>query len=187
MRAAHDPFRLLLIVIAAAFTAGVAAQAPDTVAPNAHLQVSGMPPVPAALMHGLAPYTEFRPRAVSSWHPQSGTSSSSPCARATPAFARVGTPGGPAHPDHRLPREQVRRGFFPPKKPDTLVFARDTGGNEQNRVFRLDPGSNEPVGLTDADRRRTSPPGTMRGARYAPITCPAAAHRITTTEERRVR
>ena len=34
-----------------------------------------------------------------------------------------------------------------------LIFARDAGGNEQQQLYRLDPGASEPVLLTDAARK----------------------------------
>jgi dipeptidyl aminopeptidase/acylaminoacyl peptidase len=47
----------------------------------------------------------------------------------------------------------VRFGAWWPPKPDTLVFVRDAGGNEQAQLYRLDPGAKEPVLLTDPKRQ----------------------------------
>src|SRR5689334_3269384 len=49
--------------------------------------------------------------------------------------------------------EPVRRGIYLAGKPDALLFARDIGGHEQTQLYRLNPGSDEPVLLTDPARR----------------------------------
>jgi dipeptidyl aminopeptidase/acylaminoacyl peptidase len=132
--------------------ATLSASRADDVAPNAHLAVTGMPPVPAELVRALAPYTEFRPRAVASWHPVRRELVVATRARNTTQLHRVRAPGADLVQltDYAEP---VRRGVFLPQRPDTLVFMRDTGGNEQTRLFRLDPGAPEPVALTDPERR----------------------------------
>jgi dipeptidyl aminopeptidase/acylaminoacyl peptidase len=132
--------------------ATLSASRADDVAPNAHLAVTGMPPVPAELVRALAPYNEFRPRAVASWHPVRRELVVATRARNTTQLHRVRAPGADLMQltDYAEP---VGRGLFLPQRPDTLVFMRDTGGNEQTRLFRLDPGASEPVGLTDPERR----------------------------------
>jgi len=144
--------RLLPALCALPVLAAFAAAPQDVATPNEHLRVSGMPPVPAALVQALAPYTEFRPRGVASWHPTRRELVVATRAGNTTQLHRVATPLG-ALTQITDYAEPVRQGFFLASAPDTLVFARDTGGNEQTRVFRLDPGAKEPVALTDADRR----------------------------------
>ncbi len=124
----------------------------DVAVPNEHLTVSGVAPVPTALMQALAPYTEFRPRVVASWHPVRRELIVATRARNTAQLHRVAAPLAPLEQltDYAEP---VRSGAWLHQRPDTLVFVRDTGGNEQTRLFRLDPGAAEPVGLTDPDRR----------------------------------
>jgi dipeptidyl aminopeptidase/acylaminoacyl peptidase len=46
----------------------------------------------------------------------------------------------------------VRYGLWWPKSPAVLIFARDAGGNEQQQLYRLDPGK-PPLLLTDAARK----------------------------------
>jgi len=155
---------LLAVALAAACVAPVAPALADddTVAPNPHLQVSGVPAIPASLMRALAPYTEFRPRAVASWHPVRREIVVATRAGNTVQLHAVDAPLAPLRQltDYAEP---VRRGQFWPRKPDTLVFTRDTGGNEQTRLFRLDPGAREAVALTDASVR--SAPGALDHAR----------------------
>jgi dipeptidyl aminopeptidase/acylaminoacyl peptidase len=47
----------------------------------------------------------------------------------------------------------VRRGLFLAGRPDSLLFGRDTGGNEQTQLYRLDRGAAAAVLLTDPERR----------------------------------
>ncbi|HEY1329444.1 MAG TPA: prolyl oligopeptidase family serine peptidase [Casimicrobiaceae bacterium] len=142
------------IGVASMFIALLAAPArpDDVVAPNSHLITSGVPPIPANLMRALAPYTEFRPRAVASWHPVRRELLVATRAANTVQLHAVDAPLGALRQltDYAEP---VRRGLFWPRRPDALVFARDTGGNEQTRLYRLDHGASQPVALTDASVR----------------------------------
>src|ERR1700720_3223062 len=52
--------------------------------------------------------------------------------------------------------EPVRFGTFLARKPDSLLFARDTGGNEQQQIYRLDPFAPDPVLLTDPSRKHNA-------------------------------
>ena len=74
----------------------------------------------------------------------------------TTQFNRVEAPMGDARADHRLHRPGAQRPVVAKAKPDSLVFVRDTGGNEQRQLYRLDPGAKEPVLLTDRARTRRS-------------------------------
>ncbi len=49
--------------------------------------------------------------------------------------------------------EPVRFGAYLAKKPGVLVFARDTGGNEQRQLYRLDAATATPELLTDPRRK----------------------------------
>jgi dipeptidyl aminopeptidase/acylaminoacyl peptidase len=51
------------------------------------------------------------------------------------------------------------------RKPDALVFARDTGGNEELQIYRLDSAGTAPVLLTDP-RRKHEPSGFTHGRDY---------------------
>jgi hypothetical protein len=121
------------------------------VAPNAHLKADGIPPISAALAAKVAPYTEFRPRTFASWHPEKREMIVATRATNTAQLFRIGAPlASPAQlTDFSDP---VRFGAWWPPRPDTLVFTRDTGGNEQNQIYREDPGGKEPVLLTDPAR-----------------------------------
>ena len=140
------------LTAAFALTLALGAQAQDSVAPNPNLKVEGIPPIPASLAAKVAPYTEFRPRSLATWHPVKRELTIATRAATTAQLFDVRAPlAAPVQlTDYAEP---VRFGGWWPAKPDTFVFARDTGGNEQAQLYRLDPGAKEPLLLTDANRR----------------------------------
>src|SRR5215470_2100608 len=137
------------------FVAAVAAAswsfAADVIAPNSNLKADGVPPIPAELATKIAPYTEFKPATVVDWHPEKRELIVARRAGNVTQLHLVATAG--ADPKQLTSfQEPVRYGTYLAKKPDALVFMRDTGGNEQRQIYRLDPAA-APVLLTDAARK----------------------------------
>ncbi|HEY3532814.1 MAG TPA: S9 family peptidase, partial [Casimicrobiaceae bacterium] len=128
------------------------APADDFIAPNANLQAVGIPPIPAALAAKLEPYTQFKPATAVSWHPLARELVVAKRTGNTTQLHRVDRPLGALTPITDF-AEPVRFGLWWPKAPDVFVFTRDAGGNEQQQVYRLDPGGREPVLLTDPSRK----------------------------------
>ena len=132
-----------------------ASRAADVVVPNANLKAENIPPIPAALVVKVAPYTEFKPTTAVSWHPKERELIVARRAGNVTQLHRVAKPGDE-------PRqltdfaEPVRFGLYWPKAPDTLVYSRDTGGDEQQQLYRLDANGATPALLTDATRKNTS-------------------------------
>jgi dipeptidyl aminopeptidase/acylaminoacyl peptidase len=143
------PCRFVVLVAIAAWSA---AHAQQFHAPNADLKADGIPPIPAALVAKVAPYTEFKPATAVSWHPRKRELIVARRAGNTTQLHRVSTPNGELAQLTDF-SEPVRDGVWWPKAPDTLVFARDAGGNEQRQIYRLDSGAPNPVLLTDAARK----------------------------------
>jgi dipeptidyl aminopeptidase/acylaminoacyl peptidase len=146
------PFAVLLI---AALASATLALADDVVAPNANLKAEGIPPIPAALAAKVAPYTEFKPTTAVAWHPQKRELIVARRAGSVTQLHLVASPGAEPKPLTAFP-EPVRFGTFLAKKPDSLIFARDTGGNEQQQIYRLDPFAPDPVLLTDPSRKHNA-------------------------------
>jgi Tol biopolymer transport system component len=138
-----------LLLLAVAVGAAPLVHGDDVVVPNPNLKADGIPPIPATLAKAVALYTEFRPRALASWHPVKRELIVATRATNTAQLFDVKSPLGPLRQitDYTEP---VRYGMWWPAKPDVLVFARDAGGNEQRQVYRVDPGAKEPILLTDA-------------------------------------
>src|SRR5690606_5765855 len=89
---------------------------------------------------------------LASWHPRRHELVVTTRARNTSQLFDVRAPlAGPVQLTDFA--EPVRFGAWWPAKPDTLLFVRDTGGNERAQLYRLDPGAKEPVLLTDPARR----------------------------------
>ena len=128
------------------------ALAQDVIAPNEHLKAEGIPPIPASLAAKVAPYTEFKPTSAVSWHPKLRELVVARRAGNVTQLHRVADPG--ADPRQITDyAEPVRNGAYLAKAPDTLVFTRDSGGNEQQQLYRLDPGATSAVLLTDPARK----------------------------------
>src|SRR4051794_9394691 len=89
--------RIALVVFAAAVGVGPV-RAQDTLPPNPHLLSEGIPAIPAALVAKVAPYTEFRPRGVASWHPRRLEMIVASRARNTTQLHRVTAPGAALEP-----------------------------------------------------------------------------------------
>ena len=157
-RLAMLSFRSLIAV--ATLASASPAHAADVIEPNANLKVEGIPPIAAKLAADVAPYTEFTPTTAVSWHPRERTLVVARRAGNVTQLHRVDAAGA-------APRqltdfaEPVREGLYFGNNGDTLVFARDAGGNEQQQVYRQDEGQ-APVLLTDAARKHAIAGRTRR-------------------------
>jgi dipeptidyl aminopeptidase/acylaminoacyl peptidase len=151
-------------VASVALACAVSALAADVVAPNASLCAEGIPPVPTALAAKVAPYTEFRPASAVGWHPRERALIVARRAGNTTQLHRLAGPGAELEQLTDF-AEPVRFGTWLPKAPDRLVFARDSGGNEQQQLYRLDPNGAAPVLLTDPARKH-SPGGATHARDY---------------------
>src|SRR5215467_9384305 len=139
---------LFAVTAAAAVSLSLAA---DVIAPNANLKAEGIPPIPTSLAAKIASYTEFKPSAVVDWHPEKRELIVARRAGNVTQLHLVSSAG--AEPKQITAfQEPVRYGTYLAKKPDTLVFARDTGGNEQRQIYKLEP-RGAPILLTDAARK----------------------------------
>ena len=141
-----------LFALSSALIVAAAANAADVVAPNPNLKAEGIPPIPATLATKVAPYTEFKPATAVSWHPKERELVVARRAGNVTQLHRVAKPGDEPQQLTEF-AEPVRSGAYLPKAPDKLVFTRDTGGNEQQQLYRLDQGNAAPVLLTDGNRK----------------------------------
>jgi dienelactone hydrolase/Tol biopolymer transport system component len=140
------------VLVVAMFASAALAVAAEVIAPNANLKAEGIPPIPAGLATQVAPYTEFKPTTVVDWHPERRELIVARRADDVTQLHRVAVPG--AEPQQLTTfAEPVRFGAYLAKKPDVLIFSRDTGGNEQRQIYRLDAADAAPVLLTDPLRK----------------------------------
>src|SRR5713226_2298833 len=139
------PFVVALVAASPSFAA-------DFVAPDSNLKAEGIPPIPATLAAKVAPYTEFKPTMIVSWHPERRELIVARRAGNVTQLHRVAASG--SEPEQLTAfSEPVRFGAYLAKKPGVLVFARDTGGNEQRQLYRLDTATATPELLTHPRRK----------------------------------
>lgn len=121
------------------------ALASEFVTPPPALVLDGVPPVPAAIATQVAKYTEFRPTSFSGWHPTKLEMLISRRHKNTPQVYTLAKPG--AEPVLLTDFvEPVRGASYQPTEGKYVLFAKDAGGNEVFRGFRMNIGA----GKTDA-------------------------------------
>ncbi len=124
----------------------------ETIAPNEHLRVQGIPPVPKALADRVGKYTEFRPTGVIAWHPTRRAMLVAYRRGATVQLHLLDRAMGTLEPLTDFP-DPVSSASFEPKRGDYLVYARDSGGNEASQLYRYDFTSKEASLLTDPSEK----------------------------------
>ena len=142
----------LPVLFFATFAAASLVLAADVISPNANLKAEGIPPIPAELAAKLDRYAEFKPAAAVDWHPEKRELIIARRAGNTTQLHLVTAPGADPKQITSYP-DPVRFGTYLAKKPDALLFSRDSGGNEQRQIYRLDSPSATPVLLTDERRK----------------------------------
>ena len=129
---------------------------PQVVAPNANLLTQGIPPIPAQIAADTAKYTDFRAHAFVAWHPTQREMlvSHRPPGGSTVQLFRV---AGPMSPPEQLTddRDPVRRASYEPRDGRYIVFARSSGGDEANQLYRLDLPGRQTTLLTDPSERHS--------------------------------
>ena len=127
-----------------------------SIPPNANLVTQGIPPIPASIAEQVAKYTDFRGHRFVGWHPvqremlvsylQAGAS--------TPQLFRLAAPM--ADPEQLTDAgEPVRTASYEPRDARYIVFARGTGGNEQDKLYRLHLPGKQVTVLTDTPERHS--------------------------------
>ena len=124
----------------------------ETIVPNEHLRVQGIPPVPKALADRVGKYTEFRPTGVIAWHPKRRAMLLAYRRGATTQLHLLDRAMGTLEPLTDFP-DPVSSATFEPKRGDYLVYARDSGGNEASQLYRYDFTSREATLLTDPSEK----------------------------------
>ena len=131
--------------------------APDAViAPNANLIVQGIPPIPASIAADVAKYTDFRGHVFVDWHPlkREMLVSHRKAGASTTQLFRVGAPM--AEPEQLTDTtDPVRTASYEPREGRYLVFARSSGGDEADKLYRLDLADRKVTLLTDSNERHS--------------------------------
>ncbi|MGZ5042588.1 MAG: prolyl oligopeptidase family serine peptidase [Usitatibacter sp.] len=139
--------------LTAAALAGFAALAnAEAIEPPPSLVIDGVPPIPRELADQLAPYGDFRPHAMLSWHPQRREMLVRRRLNATNQVHLVTEPGVTPVPLTDS-ADAVPEAIFEPSRGEYFLFSRAEGGNEVYRVFRQDVATKEVAALTPAGER----------------------------------
>ena len=136
----------LLVVPALALADG------GTVAPPDSLVLDGVPPIPTEIADQLAPYGEFRPHAMLSWHPERREMLVRRRLHATDQVHLVRQPGVAPEPLTDF-ADAVPDAAFEPAKGAYFVFTRAQGGNEVYRLYREDAAGGEATPLSPEGER----------------------------------
>ena len=160
---AHTALAALALLIAAcsstptapsAASPSVQARPEATIAPNVNLFAQGIPPIPASLVAQVAKYTDFRGHAFVDWHPvrREMLVSHLPAGASTAQLFRVTAPLAPPE-QLTNAAEPVRVASYEPREGRYIVFARASGGDEADKLYRLDLPGREVTLLTDTPER----------------------------------
>ncbi|HWH83892.1 MAG TPA: prolyl oligopeptidase family serine peptidase [Burkholderiaceae bacterium] len=126
------------------------------ITPNPNLVVQGIPPIPASVATQVAKYTDFRGHAFVDWHParREMLVSHRPAGASVVQLFRVAAPL--AEPEPLTDgAEPVRNASYEPRDGRYIVFARATGGDEADKLYRLDLPSKQITPLTDTPERHS--------------------------------
>jgi dipeptidyl aminopeptidase/acylaminoacyl peptidase len=133
--------------------------------PSDNLVTDGIPAIPAALVTQVKPYTEYRPKNFSSWHPvkremlittRAGNSNQIHLLDAPMAKAKQLTSYA----------EPISGAAYQPTQGHYFVFAKDTGGNEVHQFYRSDVSGAKATLLTDERLRNEGASWSHQGDRF---------------------
>jgi len=159
----NRPFLPAMAVLACGLAACVSAppavtasSGSDVVAPNANLVVQGIPPIPASIASDVAKYTDFRGHAFVDWHPvkREMLVAHRKAGASTVQLFRVASPM--AEPEQLTDTtDPVRSATYEPRTGQYVVFARSSGGDEADQLYRLDLPGKQVTLLTDPSERHS--------------------------------
>ena len=147
--------------------------------PPAALVLDAVPPVPPALAADVARYTEYKPTGFASWHPKRMEMLLVRRHQNTPQLFALAAPGAkmelrtdfaePVRGASRQPQNKTTGG-------ESVLFTKDSGGNEVFRIYRAESDSAaafaKALAITPADRRVQGMAWSKKGDRLAYITVP---------------
>jgi dipeptidyl aminopeptidase/acylaminoacyl peptidase len=161
----------LAFLAAAALGACIVHAQGEPLAPPASLIIDGVPPIPGDLALQLAPYGDFRPHGMLSWHPARREMLVRRRLNATNQVHLVTEPGTTPVPLTDFP-DAVPDGVFEPARGDYFIFSRAEGGNEVFRLFREDIAGKTVTPLSAEGERVSSLSFSRKGDRIVYTTQP---------------
>jgi dipeptidyl aminopeptidase/acylaminoacyl peptidase len=159
------------LLAAAALGACIVHAQSEPIAPPASLIIDGVPPIPGDLAAQLAPYGDFRPHGMLSWHPTRREMLIRRRLNATNQVHLVTEPGTTPVALTDFP-DAVPNGVFEPTRGDYFLFSRAEGGNEVFRLFREDIASKAVTPVSAEGERVSSLSFSRKGDRIVYATQP---------------
>jgi len=164
-------FRLLSAALALAAFAAAASHAEGELTPPAALVLDNVPPVSVEVAKKIAPYAEFRPHGMLSWHPEKREML---IRRRLTATSQVHLLTDPLTFPAALTDfpDAVSNAEYQPTRGDSFLFTRAEGGNEVFQIYRYDFGTKQATRLTAGSERSSFPVWNRAGDRVVYTTQP---------------
>jgi dipeptidyl aminopeptidase/acylaminoacyl peptidase len=148
----------------------------DEVAPNANLEIYGVPKVPASLAQAVKRYTSPYGLPLAGWDPVKREVWLKGISSAT-WIARIETPGGKQQTMTYLQVGGVYDLYYQPQM-KYLVYNRDANGNEVFQFFLYDTATRKSTPLTDGKTRDTEPVWSNAGDKIVYSSSPAGGNGV---------
>jgi dipeptidyl aminopeptidase/acylaminoacyl peptidase len=159
----------LLIPFVLAFTASALAEGRPSggeyFRPRENLIIEGMPRIPLKLVEQIRPYTEFRAASICGWHPVRREFLICTQFADAAQIHELKFPGG-ARTQLTFFKDPTWQASYQPVHGNFFVFAKDTGGNENEQKYRFDCNSGTVTLLTDGASRNTGGIWSHAGDRF---------------------
>jgi dipeptidyl aminopeptidase/acylaminoacyl peptidase len=154
------------------------------VLPPPAIKVDGIDPVPVEVAKKIAPYADFKITTVLGWRARQRELLVLQRLTDTDQVQRVMEPGLAAAPLTRFD-DLVSKAEWQPGQAAFLLYSRGTGGDEVDRLYRLDPASGESAAVSPEGVRVAAWAWSPKGDRVAYTTVPVGrggvAGEVTTT------
>ena len=122
-----------------------------------------LPKVPASLVREVGPYTRMSAFGLAGWHPSKRELWAKAITPSSSAISGVTEPGDSPQP-HTLIPGNVYDVYYSPQE-TSLVYVKDTDGNEVFQLYAFDPGRNKSTLISDGKSRNTEPVWSNKGDR----------------------
>ncbi|MDX6578367.1 MAG: hypothetical protein QOE96_4320 [Blastocatellia bacterium] len=122
-----------------------------------------LPKVPASLVREVGPYTRMSAFGLAGWHPSKRELWAKAITPSSSAISGVTEPGDSPQP-HTLIPSNVYDVYYSPQE-TSLVYVKDTDGNEVFQLYAFDPGRNKSTLISDGKSRNTEPVWSNKGDR----------------------
>ena len=122
-----------------------------------------LPKVPASLVREVGPYTRMSAFGLAGWHPLKRELWAKAITPSYSAISGIAEPGDSPRPYTLIP-SNVYDVYYSPQE-TSLVYVKDTAGNEIFQVYKFDPSSNKSTLISDGKSRNTEPVWSNKGDR----------------------